>query len=108
LPYDRPRDLGPERSSGRPERAQEAAPLLGFQSVVGSQDDEEGARLWRRVDRLDGEAPSLLAEQGRETERECSASRCREPLRAMNLGSMVPAEEQPGINAVIRSVFVAQ
>ena len=54
------------------------------------------------------EAPPRFAEPGRETERQCSASRYAEPFRAVILGLMLPAKEQPGVDAVIRSVFVAQ
>jgi hypothetical protein len=82
--------------------------LVRFELVVRSQDDEEGAGPGRRLHRLDGEAPPRFAEQWRETERQCSTSRYAEPLRAVILGLMLPAKEQPGVDAVIRSVFVAQ
>jgi hypothetical protein len=76
--------------------------------MVCSHDDEEGAGPRSRLHRLDGEAPPRFAEQWRETERQCSASRYAEPLRAVILGLMRPAKEPPGVDAVIRSVFVAQ
>jgi hypothetical protein len=76
--------------------------------MICSQDDEQGAGARPRLHRLDGEAPPRFAEQGRETERQCSASSYAKPLRALILGLMRPAKEQPGVAAVIRSVFVAQ
>jgi hypothetical protein len=76
--------------------------------MVCSQPDEEGVRPRRRRHRLDGEAPPCFAQQWRETKRQCSARSYAEPLRAVILGLMLPAKEQSGIDAVIRSVFVAQ
>ena len=75
--------------------------------MVCSHDYEEGAGPRRRLHRHDGEAPPRFAEHGRSVSRLGSASRYAEPLRAVILGLMRPAKEQPGVDAVIRSVFVA-